>query len=251
MVFNTVSNIPTWTDPQDDIVSDCYFWTGANSISYKIADIVRNANRALDKLVTLLQRSDGRWKWQDTNKSTVPFFTDSLVANQEDYNISATPSKIHHIRIKDTAGNWVTLDVVDRSELNDAQLTATAGDPRRCYFIGTQIYLNPKPNYASSEGLEIYAQEGASYFATTDTTKEPGIPTQFHRLVSLYTSRDYGFLNSRKQQGESLIKELENELLIFMSQRLGAELDNISLQKTDYGEIGLDDTGWSSHPDRF
>lgn len=221
---------------KDDIVSDCYFWTGANSISYPIEDITRNANRALDKLVPLLQRSDGRWKWQDTNKSTVPFFTDNLVANQEDYNISATPLKIHHVRIKDTAGNWVTLDVVDRSELTDGQLTATAGDPKRCYFIGTQIYLNPKPSYASSEGLEIYAQEGASYFVKTDTTKEPGIPSQFHRLVPLYASRDYGFLNTRKQEALNLIKELEAELLNFMPERVGGGKVNISLENDDYNE---------------
>ena len=54
------------------IVQDIDFLLFGNTVAtspYLIADKTRNVNRALDETVSLIMRSDARWKWDDDNQS--------------------------------------------------------------------------------------------------------------------------------------------------------------------------------------
>jgi len=262
MQFNSEAN-------ELDLVHDVRYLCGLSSndtINYPLKDITRNCNFGLDRVISLILRSDNRWQWDDQNNTDLPIATSSLVANQQDYSIASTYLKIHKIRIKDSGGKWVSLNPIDRNELNDSQLTASSGDPKRYDKIGNSIYLYPTPNYSSSGGLEVQFQRGSSYFVYTDTTKEPGFASQFHRLVSLYSALNYCQANqitNRVNMIKAIIGNppdpenrivgtgMEGELVKFYSDRAGDEKPSISLQGDDYGENNLVDDNFSANPDGF
>lgn len=241
-----------------DLYSDARFWCGianTDTTSYPLVDFTRNANFALDRAVALVMKSDGKWQYDDTNNTDLPIATTSLVASQQDYGLAVTHLKVQRVRIKDQQGNWITLDPIDRRDLTDSQLTAAAGDPKKYDKVGNSFFLHPKPSYASSSGLEVQFQRGASYFITTDTTKTPGFATHFHRLVSLYAALDYCEVNSLDKRAAKIranIQVLEAELVTHYSSRDADAKVSLKIQNEDYGQIGLSDDGrLSINPDGF
>lgn len=228
-----------------DLYSDFRFWCGidqTDTTTFVIKEFTRLANFALDKIVSLIFRSDNKWQWDDNNNADLIIATDDLVAEQEDYSITVTHLKIAKVRIKDSSGNWITLKPKDRRELTDAQLTAPAGTPTSYDKLGNSYFLNPKSSYNSSEGFEVQFQRGASYFAYDDTTKEPGFASQFHRLVSLYTAKDYctiNSLNNRLAMINNEIQKMELELIEFYSSRDADSKFSISIRQDDYGQSAL------------
>lgn len=231
-----------------DLVSDIDYWAGTDDNSYPIKAKTRNANFALDKAVALIMKSDQKWEWDDTNNTDLPIATTSLVANQEDYSLAITHLEIRKIRAKDSNGNWTSPEPVDRRDLTDSELNATAATPTRYFKIGNSVFLNPKPSYASSGGLEIQFQRTASYFAYTDTTKTPGFASQFHRLISLYAARDYcavNSINNRLKVIDNEIQKMEADVIDFYSVRNRDEKQSLRTQKSDYGEIALGTQGRS------
>lgn len=192
-----------------DLSTDIDFWCDTNDTSFPQAKKILNANFALDDVVAQIMRADGRWKWDDTNNSDLPVGTTSLVASQQDYSIATTHLKILKVRAKDGAGNWYTLDPVDRANLTDADLdTTVTGVPVKYTKQGNSFYLYPIPNYSSSGGLSVEFQRGASYFAVGDTTKEPGFASMFHRLISLKVSEKYCMKNNLAR-----LPAIQNEIL--------------------------------------
>lgn len=242
-----------------DLYSDARFWCGISSsdtTTYPLADFTRNANFALDKVTALIFKSDGKWQWDDTvQTSELLDVNTALVANTQKYAVSVTWLKIGKVRVKDQQGNWITLEPADRRNLTDNQLTATAGNPKQYDILGNWLYLHPKPSYSLSGGLEIQFQRGASYFATTDTTKTPGFATHFHRLISLYAALDYCEVNSLDKRASKIranIQTMEAELIQHYSSRDADAKVYLKIQNEDYGQIGLsDDERLSVNPDGF
>src|ERR1035437_7838382 len=180
----------------NDLYSDTRFLCSidetSDTTSYPFKAFVRNANLALDKIIAYIFRTDNTWQFDDTNQTgELLDVSTALVSGTQKYSLTATWLKIGRVRIKDSAGNWITMTPIERGALNDGLLTATSGDPRRYDLMGNYLYLYPAPNYSSAAGLEVQFQRGASYFATTDTTKVPGFAAQFHRLISLYCALDF------------------------------------------------------------
>jgi len=239
-----------------DLYSDARFWCGLandDTTSYPLVDFTRNANFGLDRAVALIQKSDGVWKWDDTNSSDLPLATTSLVASQPDYSIAVTHLKIERVRAKDSAGNWITLTRVNSRDLTDTDRAAT-GTPSQYYLRGNSIFLVDAPSYASSGGLEVTFQRGASYFASTDTTKTPGFATQFHRLISLYAALDYceaNDLESRAQKVRAKIQVMEADVIDFYSSRDTDMRVSLSVQGEDYGQSALGSGGRSQNQDGF
>ncbi len=248
MKWNNDSNL--------SIVDDITFWTGADTTRYPLVDRARNANAGLDRVVSIILESDKTYKWDDANNSTQPIGTTNLVASQEDYSITTSQLTINKIRIKDQQGNWNTLEQVSRDELTDAQLTATAGDPKRYFIEGNSYYLNPKPSYSSSGGIEVYAQRGGSRFsATGDDTHEPGVAVQFHRIISLYVSEDYlavNSMNARLAEVRNRIQITEEAMRNYYTMRNRDGNRKFKLQREDFGESELGTEGrWSGNVDGF
>lgn len=246
----------------NDIVGDVKFWCkipSANTTLYPLEDIARNSNMAMDRVSSLIMKADNKWEWDDTNETDLPIGNYDLVDGQQDYPIATTHLKIHRVRVKDSAGNYVVLEPTNRRDLTDSELNATSGTPRKYDKLGNSIFLYPKPSASGttlSAGLEVQFQRGASYFLSTDTIKTPGFASQFHRLISLHASLDYCEANGikdrvaiirnkigRPPEGNDPGAGMEGELVNFYANRSPDTKNTMTLAEDDYGQGLLSQDG--------
>ena len=250
--FNSETN-------QLDLYSDCRYLCGldetADTTSYPIKAFTRNANFALDKVTSFILKTDGWWQYDDTNNSgELLDVSTALVSGTQKYSLVVTWLKIGRVRVKDSGGNWVILEQVERRALNNAQLNASSGDPRGYDLLGNYIYLYPAPNYSVSAGLEVQFQRGNSYFTNSDTTKAPGFASPFHRLISMYAALDFCLINGLSDRAANLANligtppDLDNnqagsgmvkELIDHYSRRNSDAKISLQPVHDDYGALGL------------
>jgi hypothetical protein len=215
MEFNDASN------PEVSLYHDALFWAATNSTDFPIADFTRSANFALEAVLRKIFMADARWQYDDENNTDLPIATTSLVSGQDNYTLADEHLKLARVRVKDEQGNWVTLTPSDRRNLSDANLIAT-GVPATYDKMGRSLLLYPVPHYASSGGLEITYQRGSNYFVVGDTSKVPGIPSPFHRYISLYAARDFVIADSvpdKLQAIDAEIQRMDADLIDFFASR--------------------------------
>lgn len=210
------------TTTKDGILQDCEsilfddYGRITDSTSF-LQTFTRNSNRALDRITQLIFDADGRWQWDDTNFTDYPIATTDVVASQADYVLNVTHLKIHQVEFDGTK-----LTSIDPTDF-DKPLAEVYGSGTPKYYdkIADSVFLYPTPDTAVTDGLKVYFQRPASYFATSDTTKKPGFATHFHRLISLWASYDYAFTKqlpiAKVLRDEIAI--MEAELKDFYSQR--------------------------------
>lgn len=231
-----------------DLYHEALWWAGqgTDTTQFTVAQFTRSANFGMDRVISLIFKSDQKWQFDDSNNTDLPIATANLVNGQQDYSFAVTQLKVWKVRIKDSGGNWVTLDPVDRRDLSDSQLTESNGTPRRYDKLGNSIFLYPASDYSSTGGMEVQFQRGASYFIPTDTTKTPGFASQFHRLIAFYGARDYLAINGVTNQWKIVdneITKMENDLLDYYSSRNPDEHQRLATAKEDYGEQALGTQG--------
>lgn len=212
------------------IVQETDFLCGTDRNTYPLAEIVRNSNRGLDKAVSLILKSDGRWQWDDDNQTDLPIAIADLVASQNDYSFAVSHLTIEKVMIKNGAtGGWITLSKLDISDKDiDGFLTGTGptttGTPQGYDFKANSIFLFPTPSYSCTGGMKIWFQRPASYFTAGDTTKTPGFASIFHRYIPLNNVFDYNFakgLDTSRIKNE--ITLMEQEIVTFYSNRNKAD----------------------------
>jgi len=253
-----------------DLYSDAREWCGidylTDTTSLTLKSFTRSANFALDRCTSLILRADGRWQHDDTNNTSTEILdvTTNLASGTKKYATSVTWLKVNGVRIKDSAGTFINLPQKDRRNYTPSQLTDT-GTPTSYDLLGNWVYLSPTPNYASTGGLEIQYQRGASYFTTSDTTKTPGFATHFHRLISLHGALDYCEINDLDSRAVKIRTKigsppterdvgsgLEMELVNHYATRNVDDRPAISVRGEDYGQGALSsDSGFTTKPDGF
>ena len=216
------------------IVDDIDSMVDTNSTTYPIAEKTRNINRWYDRAASILMQADGRWQWDDTNWTDYPIATTNLVDSQQDYSIiQAIPTagqdylRILRVEVLNNAGNWNLIAPIDQADIYDQSVTdflKTSGMPAYYDKQSTSIFLYPKPltaNVTLTNGLRIWFQRAPSYFVTTDTTKQPGFPSIFHRYLSLGAAYDYAKKKTLPQvnQLRADILEIEDQMSTFMALR--------------------------------
>jgi len=202
------------TTTNDGIVQDVDFLVNSNRATFPLTSIASSANRASDEVVSIILGCDGRWQYDDTNYTDLPIGVTNLVANQQDYSFDPEQIDVTRVEVKDPNGSWLFLTPMDQKDLNPtsyAQLPtgglggssvngynysltdfmSVAGTPIYYDKIANSIFLYPKPSYNSTGGLKVYFQRKPSYFASTDTTKQPGFAKHLHRIISFKVAYDY------------------------------------------------------------
>jgi len=217
--------------------------SGDEDLLYQFTRLI---NEALNRVTSLILRSDGRWQFDDQNNTDLPIGTTNLVttvgSEQQDYGIAITHLKILGVEVKDAAGNWRQLSPIDQADLMDNSVTdflKTAGLPKYYDKIGNSIFLYPKPlgtAVTATAGLKIRFQRPPSYFVYTDTTKVPGFNSLYHNLLAAIACRDYAIdkvLPSAKGFQEQVVI-MENDLVEDYALRNKDEHINISSKGRKY-----------------
>ncbi len=197
-----------------DLVNKVYFLTATNSTSFPAANMLIEINNALDRVVSLILHSDGRWNYDDSNNTDLPIVTTDLVQNQQDYSLSVSHLEIARAEVQDSNGNWNKLDPLDQTDVFNQSLTdflKTASLPVYYDKIGNSVFLYPKPNYAQAASLKLWIDRGPNYFIIGDTTKQPGFNSLYHDLCALWPSYNFALANGRSNatqlQAEIQMKE--------------------------------------------
>lgn len=160
-----------------------------DSTQWPTVKIVNSCNNYLDKVAGYAIGADRRFQWDDTNHTKLPIGTTNLVANQSDYSFLTDEQgnniiNLTRIDCLDSNGVYRQLLPIDQAQIPMAldEFNKTAGLPTFYDKIADNIVrLYPKPVSTVTAGLKFYFQRTPSYFATTDTTKSPGVSPLLHR----------------------------------------------------------------------
>lgn len=222
MYFNPTTN-------SQSIVARMNRTTHANNTTYPLIDKANDCNEALDRFLFLAMTADGKWQVDDSNNTDLPVAYTDLVSGQRDYSIAASMIMIEKVVIKDSSGNKKIIKPVDISQSDSNFLaknivetpSGDSGIPVAYDKAYNSIILSPIPNYSYTGGLIVHYKRGPNYFTSTDTTKEPGIPSIFHSYIAHYAS--YLWLVDKDQQRAARIYDLvlrdEQAITEFYSKR--------------------------------
>ncbi len=153
----------------------------ASSSAYSLARKTRDINQAYANFARV---AVSRWKNFDiSNSEKFPIVYFDIVSGETNYvpttDGELVPNKILNIsqlRMKDKNGNFNELIRIDRNHFDISQFEGVSGSPTHYEVIGNGIIPYPTPDYSFVSGAEIFVSRSPSYFTTSDTTKEPGIP---------------------------------------------------------------------------
>lgn len=180
-----------------DLDLDIDFLCGSTSATYSPTNKRRNMNIAYRDVCRIIWESDGGWKYDDTNATTLPKAVTTLVHNQQDYTLPTTALGVDRVEVLDSAGNYLKLKPLDKQEVLQGLpefLGGTPGTPLYYELVGTSLLLYPSPHSAyvtPTAGLTIYMNRVVTDIAVSATTGEPGFASPFHRLLSYAAAIDF------------------------------------------------------------
>jgi hypothetical protein len=201
---------------------------------------IARANAWLDRAVGIILASDTRWQWDDSNFTTEPIGVADLVAGQDTYRFDSHWLKVTLVNLLNQQSNWLQLSPIDQADIRQgySAYLSTAGTPSQYDVIGDLIKLKAAPSYNSVGGLKVFFQRRPYYFAVdgTDDTKEPGIPSIAHRLLSLGPAYDYAI--EKNLPNVSLLREeiglMEQRLEEFIGERSKYEKPRITTKRESF-----------------
>lgn len=228
-----------------DINTFARFLCDADSTSYSAANLLITINQAYEEVISKILNSDGRWQWDDTNRTDLPIGTTTLVNGQQDYSFDTTHLKIIGVSVKDQSGDWHKLEPIDPDDMigDRAEFDPTSGRPERYDKIGNSIFLYPAPDngvsVTLSAGLKVYFQRTADLYTSaqvTTGTKVPGFASPFHMILAYKAALPYcmNYKPARIPMLQIEIQRLEKDLVIFYSKRQKDERQIMRMKKIQY-----------------
>jgi hypothetical protein len=204
MVFSDPTN-------KQGIVEEIDFLVNTDGDSYSVDHKTRNINRWYDKAIGwVMEATNPSFEFDDSKFTTLPVFTTNLVSGQAQYAMDSTWFDVFRVDVEDSSGYWRQLVRTDQTVITGGydQYQTASGLPQEFDIIANVIELHPAPNYSSTGGMKVWANRKGNYFATSDTTQEPGFAPQFHRILSLGAAYDYA-LSRQLAQANALRQEIE------------------------------------------
>lgn len=224
------------TTNKNGLLQVCEFWTGIGDAGIsgnttRKAQFTARLNAGFDRVLPRVLSYSKSVRWDDTNHTDHPFGTFALVSGQNDYNITEDDNNLDILNIvgvkilpSATSTEYLTIDGISAdhvfAERAMSPNPSDTGVPIYYLEANNTLFFYPEPNYSAAAGVKIFFEREPSYFATTDTTKEPGIPKPFHELLALYASHDWVVVN--KPENTVLITRLEAQIA-----RRERELDDL------------------------
>lgn len=192
------------TTDQTGMVQQFEFWTRLpyGSSGNLLKTITNRINAGYDNIMPLLLSYSDQVRWDDINHTDRPSGTTALVSGQNDYKVNEDENNLDilnlvkiSVKTSATTSDYTELERMypDDKRFRDAMLPnpSVTGVPTHFVEINNVFYLYPKPNYSSSDGIQMIFEREQSRFVSTDTTKEAGVPSIFQELPVLHGALDY------------------------------------------------------------
>ncbi len=203
-----------------------------------LREIINRINAAFERIMPILLSYSDYLRWDDPNHTDLPIGRTNIVSGQADYKFAEDDNSLDILNITNvrtlasaTADQY---NPMRRMTIDDIRIleavspnTNNSGAPTHFAELGGRIHLFPEPDYAATNGLEIFFSREQAYFTVTGTsasvTTEPGIPKPFHEVLALYAAYDIVAVNrppdfvSLLNVIQQRIKEHERDLKNFIS----------------------------------
>lgn len=184
MIYNGDADGQDICSLADDLVNTTVF-------TYPLKQKARFANKTLRTIWSWVFEAYGGWQFDDSNYSTTfpEAFTDLQTA-QSDYDLPVETLTIRSVEAKSVNGTFyplvpITEEAVIQQGLSMEDLFTSTGQPIFYKMEGSSVVLFPAPNYTQASSLKLTLDRESVSFASTDTTKQPGINSQFHEMVAV------------------------------------------------------------------
>lgn len=217
------------TTTKNGLIQECERWcrlgdAGISGNSTLLAEFTSRINSAFERILPTLLAYNDQIRWDDLNHTDAPIGYVNLVSGQNDYKIMVDDNSldilnITHVRILTSATGTVYREL-KRIDANDPMVASylspastDTGIPSGFVELGNVIYFDVLPDYSATSGIELFFGRQQSYFLTSDTTKEPGIPLPFHRLLALIASLEWNEVNRSSETNllTILTREIEKQ----------------------------------------
>jgi hypothetical protein len=213
-----------------NLQSKVYFLTKTNVTSFPNADMAILASNAVERVTSLINQSDGRWEFDDSNQTDLPIATTALVSGQQDYAMAVTHIEIERVELKDEEGNWRKLTPIDQADVYDQSITdfmGTNGTPMYYDKVGSSIFLYPTPDYSQSASLKVFFTRPPVSVLSSDissTSTSPGFNALYHDLVAYWVAYDYAMANGLPNA---------NQIMVEIQRKEDALKENYALRSKD------------------
>lgn len=173
----------------------------------KLQEFTSLTRLAFDFFWNIALPASGTWQLDDSNHTKYPIITFNLIASQRDYSFTVDEQSnlildIYRVFILTSATATTYVEIFPTDAQSNIETTGftdgenTEGVPYHYDKTANGIFLDPIPSYAATNGLKIYLNREGSYFATTDTTKKPGVPGVLHAYWFLKPAAEYARRNN-------------------------------------------------------
>lgn len=205
-----------------DLYDDIDFLSDSNSISYPVAQKLRNMNIVYQQMAPAIWEVYDGWEYDDSNATDLPIATTNLQDGQQDYTIPTDMQRVKRVEVLDGSGNYVLLKQMDVGDFPVATTEFLGGGGTPLYYdiVGRSIMLFPTPSVGyvtMSAGLKVYFDRDVE--ALTSTSDTPGLPQAFHRILSLSAALDYVKNDSDRIKLASEKRDLWSRMISFYSKR--------------------------------
>lgn len=225
------------TTNKNGLIQKFEFWTRQKDGTVTgtlLKQVTDRLNHAFERIMPILLAYNDQVRWDDLNHTDAPIGYVTLTANQNDYKITVDDNSldilnITHVRIlpSATATRYVDLERITADDPRVPSIlspdSGVTGVPSYFLELGNRLYLDILPSYTVASGIELFFSRQQSYFVSTDTTKEPGIPLPFHELLALHAAHDWLRVNSSdnklKDEVAAEIQKQEAKLKHFIDMR--------------------------------
>lgn len=236
---------------KNSLIARAYFLAFGDSLDHStdwpLADVVVSINRWMHRTARFIWMASGTWEFDDSNQTTLPVATTTLVADQGDYTLPTTIMELQKVAILDAHGDYIEIEQIDLSELpvDFNELNGTSGMPKYYDVRGASLILTPKPATGSvtmAAGLKISVSRESVEFSvpstyTTADTTEPGFVEDFHDILSYGAAYDWCSVNGPDDRATRYRNEIE-AIHLNLSQFYGARNKDkkvgISPRREDY-----------------
>ena len=185
----------TFNDTSDlqGIFQHTKYLSGQDNLNIK--DFTRLANFAMDDYSSIVFSVDGRWKFDDSTRSTNPIGYTQLTSGDRNYQLDTNFLVINRVEVK-IDGKYKVLNPIDERDYKDVSLEThfeTDGTPKYYDYDGVNIKLYPSPDFTDSgdnsvianNSLKVEHSKPTVYFDVADTTATIGIPRIHHEYIAL------------------------------------------------------------------
>lgn len=203
-----------------------------NATQWPTAKIVNSCNSWMDELIPYLIARDKRFRWDDTNHTKLPIGTAELTSNTDYFSFITDEQgnrilNLLRIDILDSNGLYKKLKLIDEGDIKTAldDYKRTNGTPEEYMKVSDNVIrVFPRAATTIAAGIKYFFQRVGSYFAATDTTKEPGVAAVLHRGFVVASAYDAALT-----LGLDNLSDLRGE----RERELAKAINYLSLRNTD------------------